>query len=163
VDAALAQHRIHGSYVIQYELTPEPGRLLPAPPARSFAGVNTHDMPPFAAFWSGSDIADRQRAGHVGEDGIEEERRLREVQKANLLASLRAVGLIEEGATDVVSVYEATLRFLRGSAASYTLVNLEDIWQETKAQNLPGTTHEHANWVRRARYGIEELPDFALD
>jgi len=38
------------------------------------------------------------------------------------------------------------------------LLNLEDLWLETKAQNVPGTTHERPNWRRRARYGLEEIP-----
>ena len=38
------------------------------------------------------------------------------------------------------------------------LLDLEDAWNETRAQNLPGTTAEqHSNWVGRAAYGLEDF------
>jgi 4-alpha-glucanotransferase len=38
------------------------------------------------------------------------------------------------------------------------LVNLEDLWGETAAQNVPGTTtSERPNWRRKARYSLEQL------
>jgi 4-alpha-glucanotransferase len=37
------------------------------------------------------------------------------------------------------------------------LVNLEDLWHETKPQNVPGTSAERPNWRRRARYTIHQL------
>jgi 4-alpha-glucanotransferase len=37
------------------------------------------------------------------------------------------------------------------------LVNLEDLWLETKAQNVPGTLDEHPNWQHKARYRLERI------
>jgi 4-alpha-glucanotransferase len=36
-------------------------------------------------------------------------------------------------------------------------VNLEDLWLETEAQNVPGTTQERPNWRRRLRFTLDEL------
>jgi 4-alpha-glucanotransferase len=37
------------------------------------------------------------------------------------------------------------------------LVNLEDLWQETEPQNVPGTHTERPNWLRKARFSFEEF------
>jgi 4-alpha-glucanotransferase len=37
------------------------------------------------------------------------------------------------------------------------LVTLEDLWQEERSQNVPGTSTERPNWRRKARQTIEQL------
>jgi len=38
------------------------------------------------------------------------------------------------------------------------LVNLEDLWQETEPQNVPGTREDQRpNWRRKARLSFEEM------
>jgi 4-alpha-glucanotransferase len=49
----------------------------------------------------------------------------------------------------------ALTRFMADSPARMVLVNLEDLWLETEQQNVPGTTDEHPNWRRKARYDLE--------
>ncbi|HWP29020.1 MAG TPA: 4-alpha-glucanotransferase, partial [Chloroflexota bacterium] len=53
------------------------------------------------------------------------------------------------------------LRHLAASPADLVLVNLEDLWRETAAQNVPGTWRERPNWRRKARYSLEELSRLA--
>ena len=43
------------------------------------------------------------------------------------------------------------------SVAELLLINLEDLWFETRQQNVPGTVNEHANWQRRAKHSVEEF------
>ena len=52
-------------------------------------------------------------------------------------------------------ILRAVLGFLSRSPAYIVLINLEDLWLETHAQNIPSTTTEHPNWRRKARYGFE--------
>jgi 4-alpha-glucanotransferase len=47
------------------------------------------------------------------------------------------------------------LAFLGRSRARLVLVNLEDLWGETQAQNVPGTGVAYGNWRHRARYSLE--------
>lgn len=54
-------------------------------------------------------------------------------------------------------ILEACLRWLRASPAELVLVNLEDLWEEEKPQNVPGTSTERPNWRRKARLSIEEI------
>ena len=37
------------------------------------------------------------------------------------------------------------------------LVNLEDLWDETRRQNVPGTETERPNWVRKAKHPLERF------
>jgi 4-alpha-glucanotransferase len=47
---------------------------------------------------------------------------------------------------------------LARSAAKRVLVNLEDLWLETRPQNVPGTTgDQHPNWQRRAGHGLDDF------
>lgn len=61
VDAGMKRHHLRQMYVVQYEVPPDPRRALRPPPAQCVASFNTHDMPPFQAFWQGKDIEDRSR------------------------------------------------------------------------------------------------------
>jgi 4-alpha-glucanotransferase len=47
------------------------------------------------------------------------------------------------------------LAHVAASAADVVLVNLEDLWLETRPQNVPGTWRERPNWRRKARYPLE--------
>ena len=51
VRRSMRRHRLSGMFVVQYEMKPDSRRPLRPAPTRSVAGLNTHDMPPFASFW----------------------------------------------------------------------------------------------------------------
>ncbi|MBW3595892.1 MAG: 4-alpha-glucanotransferase [Planctomycetes bacterium] len=155
VPAAMARHNFHRMYVVQYEVKPDPGAALPDPPAASVASVNTHDMPPFAAFWEGTDTAQRRGMGLIGAEAAEEEIALRAKFRGALYRFLHAQGLVDEA--NEAAVYHACLAFLRDSPARLLLVNLEDLWRETQSQNVPSTGGESPNWRRKARLSLEEI------
>jgi 4-alpha-glucanotransferase len=93
-----------------------PYQLADGPPrADDLAVLNTHDLPPYAAW----------RAEHPGAPPL-----------ADVLAQLGA------------------------SAARHVQVSFEDLWGETRPQNVPGTGPEAANWRRRA---ARTLPEVAAD
>jgi 4-alpha-glucanotransferase len=54
-------------------------------------------------------------------------------------------------------VLGAWLAFLAASDARGVLVFLEDLWGETRSQNIPGTVNEHPNWCRRIPYPLEAI------
>src|SRR3972149_4958729 len=63
VRAALRRHGVLRSHVLQMEADPDRTPPLPDPPVRSLASLNTHDMPPFSAFWRGIAIDQRVAQG----------------------------------------------------------------------------------------------------
>jgi 4-alpha-glucanotransferase len=163
VRRAMAQHGIHRLFVLQYALRPDPADPLGRVPARALACVNTHDMPPFAAFWRGLDIEERAARGALDPAAARAEAEARARQRAALVHYLRAAAALAPGAEDdPVRVHAACLEMLGRSRARAVLVNLEDLWGEVAPQNVPGTTAaDRPNWRRRARRGFEEFANDA--
>lgn len=153
VEGALKRHAVSGMYVVQYEARPDPDRPLRPVPASTVASVNTHDMPPFAAFWGGTDLDDRRDLGLLDADGLEEERATRDEQRQALVAFLRSEGMLapEAPIDDAGAVLRATWDWLAASPARVVLLNVEDLWLETEPQNTPNTTEERPNWRRKLR------------
>ncbi len=153
---AMRRHSIHRSYVVQYELCSDPRKRLPAVPRNAVASLNTHDMPPFAAFWQGLDIKQRLELGLLDRAGARVEAKNREAIRNALVTTVMERGWpIENTPPDQQSVLKATLSLMSASKATVVFVNLEDLWLETESQNVPGIQGEHPYWRRKARYNFE--------
>ena len=165
VESALQRHAVSGMYVIQYEVRPDPmSPLRPVPPT-TVASVNTHDMPPFAAFWTGIDLDDRQALGLLDEVSMTRERTARAEVKATLVTFLKQEQQVpaETDPDDTAAVLAGIWRWLAGSSSRVLLLNVEDLWLETESQNTPNTSTERANWQRKLRHSLESItanPDY---
>ena len=170
VNRGLSRHNLRQMYVVQYEImgNPDEPKLRPVP-AKTFASVNTHDMPTFQAFLDGMDIDDRLDLGFLNQTDSRKERRQRATMR-RALATLRRSGYrqrilkYKNSASVPVSPdhrYVAVLQFLAESMADIVLVNMEDLWQETLPQNVPATNQERPNWRRRMRPSIEQIRKMA--
>ncbi|MDR5709464.1 MAG: 4-alpha-glucanotransferase [Armatimonadota bacterium] len=149
VRSRLDRHGLWRMYVLIFEGDPSGPR---EPPPNTVASLGTHDTPPFAAFWRGEDIGEREALGLVDPDQARRERAHRERVVAGLA---HAFGV---DPADVAQALRASLRFLASSRAACVLVNLEDLWLEHRPQNLPGTAdHQYPNWRRRLRYALDDL------
>jgi len=158
VNQAMAAHAMNSTYVLQYEQQPNTRPPLRAPPRRSVASVNTHDMPPFAAHWQGLDISQRIRLGLLRKTNLSIERKRRRLANAALAKFLRAQHFLRKGdRVTARTVFAGCLRFLAASDAQFVLINLEDLWSETNPQNIPGTGLEQRNWMRKAQLTLEQL------
>ncbi|MGD8328863.1 MAG: 4-alpha-glucanotransferase [Acidobacteriota bacterium] len=150
-------------FVVQTEVVDDRTPCLATPSADSSACMNTHDMPPFAAWVRGDDLADLGELGFLDRQTVAEERTRRSAAHGALATLLQRGGWLPEaddaGAwrSDTYALLRACLRFLADSAAADVVVNLEDLWLEERPQNVPGTRHERDNWQRRARYTIDEM------
>jgi len=163
VRSSMRRHGVLRSHVLQFDADPDRSPPLSEPPARSLASLNTHDMPPFASFWRGLDIAERVAHGLLAasEAGVEQERRAR--LRDAVIEHLRAAGHLRSRRPGEGEVLSACLAVLAASPAEAVVVALEDLWGETRAQNLPGVA-EHPSWRRRAAHPVEEalgLPEVA--
>ena len=155
VRRAMGRHGWQRMYVLHYELASNRRKsILHKVPASSVASLNTHDMPPFAAFWRGLDIEERLKLGLLNRTGAQKERRARHAIRKALASFLKERGW---HISDERSALKACLSFLSTSRARLVLVNLEDLWRETQPQNIPSTGEEHPNWRRKARLGFEDF------
>lgn len=157
---AMDRHNVMGLFVAQYELDPDGPELIRKPPANTAASLNTHDMPPFHAYWQGSEIADLQALGAIDAEAAARDRDRRGRLRARLATTVAATrgGSIPEDQT-FSQVSLALHEHLAASLAPIALVNLEDLWGETRPQNVPGTHVERPNWQRKARYSLEEMAE----
>jgi 4-alpha-glucanotransferase len=160
VRRAMARHRVHRSYVAQYEARPDATEPLPPPPAASLASVNTHDMPPWAQYWNAGDLELARELGLLGDEELLSRREDRRAVLEAVISGLVADGLLDPAdRRDPGAVHEAVLMFLARSDAAVVLATLEDLWLEDRPQNVPGTGPERPNWRGRLRWTVEEIAD----
>jgi 4-alpha-glucanotransferase len=156
VRPAMARHNINRMYVMQYELQPQYQNALTPVYPDCIAVLNTHDMPPFFAWWQGLDIEERVSLGILNPAIAEEERKKRRQMLDALIQALQRQGRLR-GPVEPKAVLWASLAHLCEGAAQLVLHNLEDLWLETQSQNVPGTWRERPNWGLKARYSLEEM------
>lgn len=158
VRAHMGRHHIARMYVMQYEGNPKAKPPVRAVTPGSVASLNTHDMPTFAGFWTGADIEDRRELGLTDQRHLKGEHRDREKLRRAMASFLTDEGWLE-GPADRPDVLRAALEFLSSGDAWLTLASLEDLWGETRPQNMPGTAEERPNWRRRAGPSLEQMQD----
>jgi 4-alpha-glucanotransferase len=155
VGPAMSRHGFRRMYATYFQIDPRSVPPVRSPIRGMVAFVNTHDMPTFGSFWSGADIDLRRRLGFQGDAASRVARRNRRDMRVAVASFLRRQRLLQR--TDRAGdVLRALLLFLAGSPAGFLLINVEDLWLERSAQNVPGTTDEHPNWRRRARFRLED-------
>ncbi|HMK63116.1 MAG TPA: 4-alpha-glucanotransferase [Acidimicrobiales bacterium] len=125
---------------------------FPVAPSDALASLGTHDLPPFAAWWKGTDIEDRVRQGCTAEAEAvterSERRALREAVGKAVVRAGRAAGT-RSPALSPSQALRACLIHLASGPARLMLVDPADLWGEREPQNRPGTGAEEANFLRR--------------
>jgi 4-alpha-glucanotransferase len=153
----MEKHEILRMYVQIRSIKPESKQALKPEPENCIASMNTHDMPPFAAFWKSLDYLDRIDLGLSTRAQYREKKAAREKLQKFLLTHLRAQKFLARTAKDLKSIMTACLHRLAAGKAKAVIVNVEDLWLETKQQNVPATWKERPNWRRKLRFSLEEL------
>jgi 4-alpha-glucanotransferase len=108
------------------------------------ATVTTHDLPPTAGYLAGEHIEVRARLGLLARS-VEDETRIDEADREQVLAQLRELGLLGAQASEREKV-EALHRFLTRTPAKLLGVALPDAVGDRRAMNQPGTNDEYPNW-----------------
>ena len=110
------------------------------------ATVSTHDMPPAAAFLSGSQVSDRLALGLLTRPEADERA---EAAKAvdDWIGALVREGLLPgDTRPDADAFTVALYGYLAKTPALMIGVNLAEAAGERRSQNMPGTTTEYPNW-----------------
>ncbi len=155
IRAAMQRHGILRMYCQQRRLAPDPKNSLAPVPPNCICSLNTHDMPPFAAFWDGLDLDDKMKLGYFTPQQLAQKHADRKKSREILGAYLKKRKLIKDPA-DLREVLRGMLLMTAGGAAKVMQVNIEDLWLETKSQNVPGTWKERPNWKRKLKHTVEE-------
>lgn len=120
-------------------------------PHAAAASLSTHDLPTFAGWRAGRDIAIDLALGR-GDTPEAERRATRAAETVALAAAARIATLDAPDA--VVGVH----RLLARSGAALVLAQVDDLVGVTEPLNVPGTDTEWPNWRRRVPEPIEDLP-----
>ena len=144
---ALAARNILGTQMLWFErgwsdepLAPQWWR------ANSLVTVSTHDLPPAAAFLSGSQVTDRLNLGLLTRSETEE-RAEADRTVNDWVGALVNEGLLPAGERPSADEFTVALyRYLAKTPALLIGVNLAEAAGETRSQNMPGTCDEYPNW-----------------
>jgi 4-alpha-glucanotransferase len=121
------------------------------------ASFSTHDLPTFAAFWSGKDVEDRLAQGLVNADQAKKDLDLRRAVREAVIQTLRRHGRLGDS-TDPLLVLRGLQAQMAAGDPLFVLVNIEDLWLSIEPQNRPGTTwRERPNWQTKAVHALEEF------
>ena len=134
-------------------------------PPLALATSGTHDLPSFAAWWLGDDIALRERLGLLFAADPAHELADRQRERALLVSALIDQRLLpadfpvsaaidEPGLGRLIAAIQG---FLARSPAALLMVNLVDMFAERVQINLPGTVLEHTNWRHRSSRSVDGL------
>jgi len=155
----LARRNMLGSAVLWFtrDYKDPDSRYLPAAryPRNALASISTHDLPTAAGFLVGEQVKVRAELGQLAGDVADEERNAEE-DRAQLLALLRAEGLITADSSDediVVAMHE----FLARTPCRFVTASLYDVLGVLDQPNLPGTTDEYPNWRLPITTALEEI------
>jgi 4-alpha-glucanotransferase len=146
----LKQTGIYGMSVLWFE---RDGDRFIGPlrwPVDAVAMTSTHDLPPVAAWWRGSDIDVRAKCKSLRDTRAE--RATRRKDREALWAAFTSID-IDDGslpdADEAPRIADDAVKFVASTPSRLALLPLEDALALEPQPNLPGTIDEHPNWRRR--------------
>ena len=119
----------------------------------------THDLPTLTGWWQGRD-ADWQEELGLLPDGTSRQDRLDERAKDRQQLA-KVLELDDNRESNVESAVDAAIDFIGRTPAPLIILPVEDALGQLEQANLPGTTNEHPNWLRRWDDPAERLLDAA--
>ena len=135
-------------------------------PAQALVAITTHDLPTLAGFWCGEDLRVRDELQLYPSEQIRQQFiHDRDRDRRQLLEALARQGLLPRGmGTDPAAHPEMTDElilaihsYLAAAPSQVLMVQFEDLLGHRPQANLPGTTHEHPNWLRKLSVDLEDL------
>ena len=135
-------------------------------PHLALASLGTHDLPTLAGFWSGADLHLRKRLGlFPSASHFEAALENRKQEKNKIVERLVISGFLSEHLANNPEIYteltedlhSAILGFILSTSAKLVLLSQEDLFRDTRQQNVPGTVSEYPNWSTKMRYSLEDL------
>jgi 4-alpha-glucanotransferase len=144
---ALAARNVLGTMMLWFERGWSGEPLAPQWWRRnSLVTVSTHDLPPAAAFLSGSQVTDRLALGLLDRSEAEERAEAGRMV-GDWIDALVEQGLLPAGRRPTPDEFTAALYgYLARTPALLIGVNLAEAAGETRSQNMPGTCDEYPNW-----------------
>lgn len=147
VEKLLRTRNLNGMWVLQMETSRNPDDAFNSIPDNAMVSFNTHDMPMWAQYQKGTDLAQVRDLKILNASSYNNflSERMRSLKKWDQLV---------DGKNITVRLHED----LAKTRAKYFVVTMEDLWNEEEPQNIPGTWKEYPNWRRKFKEKISEWP-----
>jgi len=163
--AALARYEIL-SYRLLYFERGEGGIFSPSAgyPRDALVAVSTHDLATLAGWWTGRDLLLRLELGLFPDRGVYEKQLVdRAQERVRLMLALQHAGLLPAsvvveptGAQELTpELAEAVHLFVAAAPSRVMMVQAEDAIGAVDQANMPGTTTQHPNWMRKLPETLE--------
>ena len=156
---AMSAAGVLGYRVMPFEREGLAFRPPEAYPPDAAACAATHDLPPLAGWWAGTEIAERRA---LGLDVADDAEAVRGKERTELVAALKAAGVLEDGDPDgplTDAIAAAVHAFIAQTPSQLAMVQLEDLAGMEVPVNLPGTDRERPNWRHRLPETLEAVFD----
>lgn len=151
----LAERGLIGMRVLPFERTADNTFKSPDEWDRAAAAMtSTHDLPPIAGWWRGTDITWRKTLDAPGDRAAEETERAADRAR---LWDAAGDGAPLPAAEDPNPAVDAAIAFVAETSSTLAIIPVEDLLGLEEAPNLPGTIAEHPNWRRRLPAPAERL------
>ncbi len=135
-------------------------------PDLALAAVSTHDLPTLAAFWTEQDISLRNDlAMFPSQEQFHAALHNRREDKKQIIQRLIASGFLAKEKLNSPDMYtsltdelhHAIIGLLLSTPAKLAILSQEDLFADTRQQNLPGSISEHPNWSTKMKFSLEQL------
>ncbi|EWH08459.1 4-alpha-glucanotransferase (malQ-like) protein [Catenovulum agarivorans DS-2] len=134
-------------------------------PEHCMVTVSTHDLPTIKGWWQGNDLKWRTELDlYPSEEMRIKEKDGRVIERRELLKRLEAEGLYCAKDVDVTDspimtdeLAIAIQSFLASTPGALFMIPLEDLLGLTEQVNIPGTTWQHPNWLRKLPIELDAL------
>jgi len=134
-------------------------------PAQSLCAIATHDLPTLRGFWTGADLAIREKLGlYPNEEAKTHQQFVRQLDRERLLRALERAGLlnaeISAHGTAAHDIHPALIHaihvYLGRSQAKLLTIQPEDIFGQIAQINVPSTTNQYPNWRYKVALNLED-------
>ncbi|WP_016955253.1 4-alpha-glucanotransferase [Catenovulum agarivorans] len=134
-------------------------------PQHCMVTVSTHDLPTIKGWWEGNDLKWRTELDlYPNEEMRIKEKDGRVVERTELLKTLAQAGLFSATDVDVTDspvmtdeLAIAIQSFLASTPGALFMIPLEDLLGLKEQVNIPGTTWQHPNWLRKTPVELDVL------
>ena len=128
-------------------------------PYLSLSVASSHDLPTLSGWWLENDLDSKSTLNLFPTPDLEREsREQRTTDRRDLVARLRAEGLIGPAAVDSQTFSNAAHTFLARTGSMITLLQLDDLTGEVEQVNIPATTDAtNPNWRRKQSLSLEDF------
>jgi len=134
-------------------------------PEQSMVTVSTHDLPTLAGWWTGNDLAWREKLDlYPTQEMGQSDRDNRITDREQLVSALIDMKVIDETKIPEKSpakmnqeLANAVQEFLAKAPSRIQLIPLEDALGMHEQVNIPGTIDEHPNWLQRLPFNMNKI------